>query len=312
MGGGNSGTSSEEDAARQPVATLLLTDAATPLAPCLDVAPDETDVLVVSASRSVRDVVSDWRASIGHLPVTFGLVTFAEFDRSATAAAETADRPSRQALPGSDITLTAMSDPGNLQRLGTAVTLYLDDWVDSDRETLVYVDALEPFIDANGLESVFQFLHLLVQSADQLDATLVVRLDPTTDDRTINTLRTLFDDIVDGVSASASPTPFDADTIHDLLGNPRRRFVLRSLFEETELGLERLAAQLARWENGTDDPTEDECTRAYTALASVHVPRLADAGVVTYDRTAERVCLSDAARDANRLERYLERASDDD
>jgi hypothetical protein len=276
------------------------------------VRPDETDVLVVSTERTVQDAVSDWRDAAGTLPARLGLVTFAEFDRSAAA---TSDRPSRRPLPGADITLTAMSDPENLRRLGTAVTLYLDDWVDDGNDTLVYVDALAPFVEASGPESTFQFLHLLVQSVDQLDATLVARLDPAaTDERTVNTLASLFDEVTEpaGATATDALASLDADAIHDLLGNARRRFVLRALYEESPLGLAGLAAELARRENGTDDPGEAARNRAYTALASVHVPRLAEANVVTFDRAAGSVRLSEAARDADRIEALLDRSFDDD
>jgi hypothetical protein len=311
MGGVDSGTSSGGDAVRRATATLLLdrSDADERVVTGrLDVPPEEMEALVVTVDRSVRDVVADWRADDGRLPAAFGLVTFAEFDRSAAAA----EGPSRRSLPGSDITLTSMSDPGNLQRLGTAVTLYLDDWTDSDRKTLVYVDALAPLVDAGDLESTFQFLHLLVQSVEQLGATLVVGVDPTaTDEQTINTLGSLFDEVIDPDGGDAAAPTFDVDTIHDLLGNARRRFVLDVLFEESAVGLERLATRLACSENDTDDPTSRERDRAVTALASIHLPRLVDAGVVTFDRESGWVRLTSDARDADRLASYLERSVDD-
>jgi hypothetical protein len=202
-----------------------------------------------------------------------------------------------------------MSDPGDLPRLGTAITLYLDDWVDTERETLVYVDALSPFVDANGLESAFEFLHLVIRSADQLDAGVVVRLDPsTTDERTTNTFRPLFDRVVDATTTGG----LDEDELRALLANPRRRFVLRSLLSQRTVGLDRLAARLARWENDTEEPTDAEHDRAYTALASVHVPRLAEAGIVAFDRAAERIHLVDGDWSADRLERYLAASLDED
>ena len=304
MGGANSGESSEGSDDSRPTATLLLGGETDEV---LDVSPESTNLLVVSAARSMRDVVEEWRRRVGALPDAFGLVTYAEFERSASTSAT--GQPSREPLPGGNLTVTSMSDPGDLRRLGTAVTLYLDDWVDTDRETLVYVDALGPFLDANDAESTFQFLHLLVQSAAQLDADVVVGVDPsTTVDRTLNTFRPLFDRVVD-----ATPTAeFDDDELRDLLGNRRRRFVLRLLLERSTIGLDRLAMRLACWENDTDDPTRSERDRAYTALASIHVPRLAEAGLVTFDRTAERVRLTDDDWSADRLQRYLPTSPDDE
>jgi len=248
----------------------------------------------------MRAVVGHWKR-YATLPAAFGLVTYAEFDRSASSA----DGPARRPLSGGDVTLTAMSDPSDLRRLGTAITLYLDDWADPDRETLVYVDALDPFVEANGVESVFQFLHLLVGTVDQFDADVVVRLDPsTTDDRTINTYRTLFDEVIDTTRV------FDADELHALLRNDRRRFVLRALLDTSPMGLERLAANLACREHDTDAPTEEQRDRAYTALASVHVPRLVEGGLVAFDRSAKRVRLADGDWSAGLIKRYL--SADDD
>ncbi|MFC7172986.1 hypothetical protein ACFQL0_05735 [Haloplanus litoreus] len=281
MGGSNSGTSSGRRPVERSAATLLLErNVEDDVGDRFGTKADATEILVVSAERSVMDVVDDWRASRGTLPATFGLITFGEFGRSA-ARETTADGPSRQSLPGRDVTVTAMSDPGNLRRLGTAATLYLDDWADSDRETVVYVDALDPFIEANGVESTFQFLHLLVQTVTQLGATLAVRADPSRiDERTINTLQPLFDAVTDPGPADGGTTPpaLDTDTIHELLRNPRRRFVLRSLFQDESVGLATLAERLARRESSSEPPTDDDQRRAFTALASVHVPRLAEAG----------------------------------
>jgi hypothetical protein len=304
MGGANSGESSEGSDDSRPTATLLLAGETDEV---LDVPPESTNLLVVSAARSMRDVVEEWRRRAGALPDAFGLITYAEFERSASTSAT--GQPSRKPLPGGNLTVTSMSDPGDLRRLGTAVTLYLDDWVDTDRETLVYVDALGPFIDANDAESTFQFLHLLVQSAAQLDADVVVGVDPsTTADRTLNTFRPLFDRVVDATTTAE----FDDDELRDLLGNRRRRFVLRLLLERSTIGLDRLAMRLACWENDTDDPTRSERDRAYTALASIHVPRLAEAGLVTFDRRAERVRLTDGDWSATRLQRYLPTSPDDE
>jgi hypothetical protein len=308
MGGANGDEFDEYSDDDCPTATLLLDDASAPDdESVLDVPPGSTNLLVVSATRSMRDVVEEWRRRAGVLPDPFGLITYAEFDRSASA--DTAGQPSRTPLPGGNMTVTSMSDPGDLRRLGTAVTLYLDDWVDTDRATLVYVDDLAPFVDANGAESTFQFLHLLVQTAAQLDADVVVDADSsTTPDRTLDTFRPLFDRVV---AATATPE-IDDDELRDVLGNRRRRFVVRRLLERSTVGLDRLAARLAGWENDTDEPTDAERERAYTALASVHVPQLADAGLVSFDRTAGQVHLANGDWSTDRLERYLAAPPDDD
>jgi hypothetical protein len=311
MGGANSGSTSGKGAVESAATLLVARDGGD--VGRLIAGPDATEVLVVSGNRTVRSIVSDWRASHGSLPAAFGLITFAEFDRSAAdPEATAAGGPTRRSLPGHDIRLTAMSDPADLQRLGTAVMLYLDDWADTDLETVVYVDALSPFVDASDVESTFQLLHLLTQTITQRDARLIVRADPSTlDEQTLNTLRPLFDTVVDPTAEPASGQ-LDVDTVHELLSNPRRQFVLHTLFEEGGVALDRLTTRLACWENETRDPTDAECSRAYAALASIHVPQLEEAGVVVFDRTAERVALSESARDADRLRDHLDVDSDSD
>ncbi|WP_435067631.1 DUF7504 family protein [Haloplanus sp. C73] len=297
MGGADGDESGGVHEASRPSATLLLADAEATVDAHLDVVPAATNVLVVTTGRSMRDVVESWRRRAG-IPATLGIVTYAEFDRSASRDAGDASPPARRSLSGGDITLTSMSDPSNLQRLGTAVTLHLDEWEDTDRETLVYLDALGPFIDASDTESAFQFLHLLVQSAEQLSAEVLVRIDPeVVDERTIRTVQSLFDAVLE-------PEADDID-FQTLLANRRRRFVLRALLEESSVGLERLATRLARREADT------EWDRAYTALASIHVPRLAEAGVVTFDRENGVVRLADGNWSVERLERRLDEEFDD-
>jgi len=308
MGRANGGESSGVSDGRRPTTTLLLADDETTVDPYLDVDSETTNVLVVSAERSMRSVVEAWRRR-GGVPATLGIVSYTEFDRSAAASGD----PSRQSLSGGDITLTSMSDPADLRRLGTAITLYLDDWADTDHRALVYVDALDPFVDAGGVEAAFQFLHLLGQSVDRSAADAVIRLDPSTvDERTVKTVKPLFDHVCDCTADTADEADDELDAdFGALLSNRRRRFVLRTLLDTSGLGLEELATRLAHRENDTDDPSEVEVTRSYTALASIHVPRLADANLVVFDREANTVRLADGDWSDDRLERLLGERSDD-
>ncbi|MFB6108713.1 MAG: hypothetical protein ABEJ82_07715 [Haloplanus sp.] len=267
--------------------------------------PAETNLLVVSYTETVAEVIRQWQG-VESQPPSFGLISFAEFDRSAAADAS----PSKRSLPGQNLTVTTMSDVSDLQGLGTAVTLYLDDWAENDRETVVCVDSLGPMLDGNGTQPTFQFLHVLTGCVRRAGASLYVHLGEERDDRTVDTLRPLFDDVTERGSDAPG---VDAETVWDLLGNPRRQYVLYYLCNERETEtVNRLAVRLARWENDAAERelTSAECDRAYTALASVHLPRLAEADVVDYDTDEKRVSLSAAARRADDLERYVELSFD--
>lgn len=76
------------------------------------------------------------------------------------------------------------------------------------------------------------------------------------------------------------------DVAFDLLSNARRRFVLRRLQEtsgEVELG--DLAAELAAKENEVpvEELSSQQRKRTYVSLYQTHIPKMVDAGVITYD-----------------------------
>lgn len=84
----------------------------------------------------------------------------------------------------------------------------------------------------------------------------------------------------------------------DLLSNERRRTALRLLREEGELPLRDLATGIAAAETGKSsvEVTYRERKRVQTGLSQFHLPKLATAGFVEYDRRTGTVRLADAAR----------------
>lgn len=100
------------------------------------------------------------------------------------------------------------------------------------------------------------------------------------------------------------------DVVFDLLSSSRRRFVLyylRQRDEPVELG--DLASELAAWENDTavDDLTDRQRKRVYVSLYQTHIPKLEDAGLVSYDSETGSVRLLSRI---DEFSRYL--ATDDD
>jgi predicted transcriptional regulator len=99
---------------------------------------------------------------------------------------------------------------------------------------------------------------------------------------------------MDAPAPLVSPDEVDvdlpADRLSDLLADERRRRVLRTLAEqEGPVDLSTLASAVA--DSEADDPAgrTPVWRRVYLALSHVHVPMLADAGLVEFDRTATRV-----------------------
>lgn len=77
------------------------------------------------------------------------------------------------------------------------------------------------------------------------------------------------------------------DTTFDLLGSPVRRNLLAILRESDSIERDRLAATLAAADTdggfGVSEITEESRRRIRIALHHNHLPRLADAGLLTYD-----------------------------
>lgn len=98
------------------------------------------------------------------------------------------------------------------------------------------------------------------------------------------------------------------DALAALLGNARRRFVLRYLqLRDAPVPIEELAEAVARWECDDLDevtPHRKDCIRA--SLHHVHLPKLADAGLVRYDRAGDRTWPLENA-DFGRLDSFLPR-----
>ena len=100
--------------------------------------------------------------------------------------------------------------------------------------------------------------------------------------------------------------PLTEDLIFDVLKNRRRRYTLHYLKQqERPVELSELAEQVAAWENDKTVAalTANERKSVYTSLYQTHLPKLADAGIVQYNRDRGVVQLSE---NAAQLEGYLQ------
>lgn len=76
------------------------------------------------------------------------------------------------------------------------------------------------------------------------------------------------------------------DALFQILGNARRRFIIRHLYSTNqEANLNELAALIAAKEEGTtpEAVTNAERQRVYVSLYQTHLPTLIDSGLVTYN-----------------------------
>ena len=91
----------------------------------------------------------------------------------------------------------------------------------------------------------------------------------------------------------------DVSTAFDLLRDARRRGVLYTLKRNGRTSVEELAERIAAWQSGEGDDTDPQSVEV--SLLHAHLPKLADAGAVEYDRERGAVELADGGDDLDPL-----------
>lgn len=110
----------------------------------------------------------------------------------------------------------------------------------------------------------------------------------------------------DGPPDSPDEPPLSKDVIFELLRVERRRLTVRELRADgPSTDLSTLARRLAAEENGidVDAVSSTQRKRVYIALYQAHLPKLDDAGVVSFDSRAGTV---EIAENASLLYPYLD------
>lgn len=90
------------------------------------------------------------------------------------------------------------------------------------------------------------------------------------------------------------------DELFQILSNSRRRYIIYYLAQHgAALGLTELATKIAAVETDTPEAeiTSDERQRVYISLYQTHLPKLEEAGVVSYDGENRTVSLDDDVRE---------------
>lgn len=114
------------------------------------------------------------------------------------------------------------------------------------------------------------------------------------------------------ISSSHAASDIERETIFEMLRNERRRYALHYLKQQTgRVDTGDLAEQVAAWEEDTtiEELSTDARQRVYISMLQTHLPKMDDAGVITFraeDRTVE---LTDAAES---IDIYLEVVPEND
>lgn len=101
-------------------------------------------------------------------------------------------------------------------------------------------------------------------------------------------------------STELSPATIDVgggrhDELFAVLSNARRRLVLRTLqLAGREMSVSELTSDVVSWEADMADTEPDDVRDAVEiSLVHTHLPKMADAGLVSYDPAAGTVALTD-------------------
>lgn len=101
------------------------------------------------------------------------------------------------------------------------------------------------------------------------------------------------------------------DRLFDLLSSPRRRYVLYYLREKGgPIELTDLAEKLAAWQDDTplEDVSPQARKRMYVSLYQTHIPRLEEAGLITYNPDSGEISLVEGR---SSVDRYLDDSEDE-
>lgn len=97
---------------------------------------------------------------------------------------------------------------------------------------------------------------------------------------------------------TAGPGALSRDDVFEILGNSRRRRMLRYLDSaDAPVSVRELVTDVAAHEEGTtpDTLSQDHYKRVHVASLQTHLPKLDSVGVIDYDRDERTVALTDAA-----------------
>ncbi|RBI63827.1 hypothetical protein DMJ13_04720 [halophilic archaeon] len=241
--------------------------------------------LLVTYDRSPEELLASWRARVDADPAELGIVSVRDAD----------DVPN--SIDGTSV--VSLTRPVSLGRLQTAIHLFVDGW--DDAPTVVCFDSITAVLDYVGRVATFRFLRSLLVRLAETTVDSHFHLDPGAhDERTIATLRPLFDVVVGDLPAPYADD-LSPDALAAILESRRRWLAIRYLAEVGDSAtVADVAARVAVWESPSGDPSADVRERVRITLHHLHLPELAETDVLSVDGDVVT-----ATVDGDALERYV-------
>lgn len=157
---------------------------------CFDLLADEqvsrTNALLATYGRTPDECINEWVSQIGTRPANLRIVSVGEGTRSAVAQAS-GDAP----MPP---VVETVEHPADLTSLGIKLSEQLQRWSGDGNHVTFCFDSVDDLLRTVDAKTAFRFLHVLTGRFAAADATAHYHLDADAfDDRTVNTIKTLFD-----------------------------------------------------------------------------------------------------------------------
>lgn len=148
-----------------------------------------TDAMMVTYTKTPDACAQEWMNHVGERPANMKVVSVGDTTRSAaTQSVSNGDHTAKQGL------VETVASPGDLTGLGITVSEQLESWKETGNRSAVYFHSLTPLLQYVDLQTAFKFLHVFTGRIASIDAVAHFHIDPNAhDDRTLNTLKSLFD-----------------------------------------------------------------------------------------------------------------------
>ncbi|WP_132060725.1 helix-turn-helix transcriptional regulator [Halorussus amylolyticus] len=169
--------------------------------------PEEANVAAVTYTPPPETWISDWRTHVETLPAE---LAFVHANQVQTAGDD--DLPEGVTV--------ARVDPNQPMDIIAPLTEQLTRWEDNGNRSLVAVQTLTILLEYVDFDTAFRYLHILTHRVEAAGAIGFYHMDPDIhDEETVNTLKTLFDAVVevgdDGESWSVTETYGDRSATSD-------------------------------------------------------------------------------------------------
>lgn len=166
--------------------------------------PEESNLTAVTYTQPPNQWIDDWRENIGMLPHKTEFI-----HASGMAESESYDESTPENVT------TAVVDPTDPMEIIVPLSEHLEKWTNDDRQPIVAVQTLTVLLEYIDFDTAFRYLHILTHRVQAAGAVGYYQIDPDVHDpETINTLKTLFDTVVevtdDGTEWTTTPT-YDPD-----------------------------------------------------------------------------------------------------